>query len=179
MLRNHCGEAEPSCRITEEQIPMTAIQEELWQKMLVVEFNARFWRKKAYWLGLRLKLIQLAAALLSGAAVNSFFSDPSFSLVNKIVGLITALLALSLSVFDLKGILSRVEDTQERFAAIYPKLEELWHKTQLAELPEEDIAAGLAEVTSKIAEIKEPHVAESRRLREQSFNEICTARGLV
>jgi hypothetical protein len=27
---------------------MTAIQEQLWQKMLLVEFNALFWRKKVY-----------------------------------------------------------------------------------------------------------------------------------
>ena len=102
---------------------MTAIQEELWQKMLLVEFNALYWRKKAYWLGVRLKVIQFGAALLSGAALTGFFTDANFTLANKIGGLVAAILALSLSVFDLKGILSRVEDTQERFAAIYPKLE--------------------------------------------------------
>ena len=158
---------------------MTAIQEELWQKMLLVEFNALFWRKKAFWLGFRVKVIQFAAAIISGAALSSFFIDPNFILVNKITGLLAAILALSLSVFDLRGVLSRVEDTQERFAALYPRLEELWHKTLLAQLPEEDIAAALAEITVKMAEIKEPPVAESKRLREESFKEICTARRLV
>jgi hypothetical protein len=127
----------------------------------------------------RLKIIQFAAALISGAALTSFFTDPSFTLANKIAGLLGAVLALSLSVFDLKGVLSRVEDTQERFSAIYPKLEELWNKTQLAQLPEEEIAAALAEISIKVADIKEPQVAESRRLRNQTFNEICDYRGLA
>ena len=45
--------------------------------------------------------------------------------------IINDLRKLVLSIFDLKGALSEVEDTEQRYSVLYGKFEELWNETSI------------------------------------------------
>ena len=157
---------------------MTAIQKEVWDKMLTVQLDELYWSKKAVSISLWLKAIQFAAAILGCAALVSFFTGPEFSFLKSILGLLAAVLALILSTFDLRGALYQVEETKRKYAALYTKFEQLWMEIQLGRLPEEEILAKLNPLLEALGEVEEPKVIDSKRLKEKAFKEICNARGL-
>lgn len=157
---------------------MTPIQDRAWDTMLTVQLNALYWSKKAFWLKIRLQLIQISAAIIGCAAFGSLFIDPALSLFNKILALIAAILSLVLSIFDLKGALSQVEGTAQEYATLFGKFEKLWNEILIG-LPEEQIKNELAGLIDEESQIKEPNVGTSERLKVKSYQEICAARGLL
>jgi hypothetical protein len=56
------------------------------------------------------------------------FIDPAFGLFNKILAVIAAILSLVLSIFDLKGALSQVEETAQNYSILLGKFENLWNE---------------------------------------------------
>ena len=159
-------------------VTMTPIQERAWEAMLTAQLNALYWSKKAFWLKIRLQLIQISAAVIGCAAFGTLFIDPAFGLFNKVLALIAAILSLVLSIFDLKGALSQAEETEKKYSILFGKFEKLWNEILLG-LSEEEIKNNLAGLVDEEAEIKEPNVVTSERLKVKSYQEICAARGLL
>jgi hypothetical protein len=116
--------------------------------------------------------------LLSVAPLGSLFTDPKFILLNKIVALVAAALSMVLSIFDPKDALSKVEETEERYSILLNKFEWLWNEI-LVGLHEDSIAERLSVLIDEMAQIKEPNVRTSNRLKNQSYSEICAAGGIL
>jgi hypothetical protein len=125
-----------------------------------------------------LQLIQISAAIIGCAAFGSLFVDPTFSLFNKLITLIAAVLSLILSTFDLKSTCAQVEGTGQKYSILFGKFEKLWNEILLG-LPEEEIKSELAGLIDEEALIKEPNIGTSKRLQWKIYREICSSRGLT
>lgn len=158
---------------------MTAIQNEVWEKMLSAQLCDLYWAKKARWLSIRLRCIQLVAAIIGCGALASFFAGPEYGPLKSFLGVVAAVLALVLSTFDLRGALYQVEETRRKFASNYVKLDQLWQEVQIGQLSEHEIVEHLKPISEELGKIEEPHVIDSKRLKEQAYNEIVAARGLT
>jgi hypothetical protein len=157
---------------------MTAIQKEVWHKMLNAQLGEVYWSKKAKLISFRLRIIQLVAAIIGCGAFASLFTGPEFAPAKSVLGLVAAGMALYLSTFDVRGSLYQVEETKRKYAALFTKLEQLWHEVQTRRLSEDEMVSKLKPLIEEFGKIEEPHVIESKRLKNEAFNEICAARGL-
>jgi hypothetical protein len=71
---------------------------------------------------------------------------------------------LVLSIFDLKGALSQVEETEQKYSFLFGKLEKFWNEILIG-LSEEEIKNELAGLVDEESQIKEPNVGTSERLK--------------
>lgn len=157
---------------------MTSIQKQVWDHMLNTQFDLVYWGKKAFWLSARLKVIRLTAAVIGCAALVTFFTGPEWGPLKSMLGLLGAVLAFYLSTFDLQGALYKIEETQKKYSLLYGRFEHLWQEISVGQLAENEILAKLAPLTEDLVQIEEPNVVDSKRLKRESFDEICAARGL-
>lgn len=95
--------------------------------------------------------------------------DPSLAIWNKIAALVAAALAIYLSVVDPKNALDQALQAREAYQTLFSQYETLWGNVLL-------INAELQRLREEVKKIKEPVAHFSKRLRDESFNEILSAR---
>ena len=157
---------------------MTAVQELAWESMLNVELEWRYWDKKATRMTIWLNTIKIVAALIGCGAVASMLLDPSLAIWNKVASLVAAALAIYLSVVDPKNALDQALQAREAYRTLFSHYETLWGQVLLG-LSELEINDWLERLREEGLKIKEPVAHFSKRLRDESFNEILAARGLL
>jgi hypothetical protein len=157
---------------------MTAVQELAWESMLNVQLSGRYWDKKAFRMTVWLNSIRIAAGFIGCGTIASMLLDPTLAIWNKVAALVAAALAIYLSVADPKNALDKALEAREAYQTLFSQYETLWGNVLLG-MPEVEINAELQRLREEAKKIKEPVTHFSKRLRDESFNEILSARGML
>jgi hypothetical protein len=143
--------------------------------MLTVQLACLYWDKKAFWMTVWLNTGRFSAAIIGCGTVATLLLDSGW---NKAAAVIAAALAFYLSIVDPKSALDQAVQAREAYRALFAEYETLWGRI-LVGLPDLEINDTLERLRKEALRIKEPLTRLSKRLRDESFNEILAARGLV
>jgi hypothetical protein len=145
--------------------------------MLNAELSMEYWDKKASTMTFRLYAIKIIAGLIGCGTLASILVDPKLVIWNKVASLVSAALAIYVSVVDPKNGLDQALAAREAYRALFYHYETLWGEVLLG-MPEVEIAAELKRLREEHLKIKIPLTSYSESIFGKSVEKIMAERGL-
>jgi hypothetical protein len=155
------------------------MRELIWNSMLSAQLTAVYWTHLARRYTTREKYIKIFLAITSSGTVASWFVDPNFAILWKLLSGVSALVAIALPILDYPAQVAKMAKLSGKSAQLRAGYDQLW--AQVDSLPENSLDPELKKLKDQEGELSELEAGlpEDAELLRQSQIEVLQARGLA